>query len=119
MIFVFALTAAVCMQAFVYSSTLSKEGESQNLAAGHAQEVAEYCKTEQGDLDSICESLSGEKNEAADGFSVPYEEDKMEVQVQITESSALLQKADIVVKSYDGGELYSMEVAWQKGEMEE
>ena len=32
MILVFALTAAVCMQAFVYSSNLSKQGENKNIA---------------------------------------------------------------------------------------
>ena len=44
MILVFALAAAVCLQAFVYSNSLSVKGEQENNAVSHAQEVAEYCK---------------------------------------------------------------------------
>ena len=39
MILVFALAAAVCLQAFVYANGLSTRGEKENIAAEHAQEV--------------------------------------------------------------------------------
>ena len=39
MILVFALAAAVCLQAFVYANGLSGRGEKENIAAAHAQEV--------------------------------------------------------------------------------
>lgn len=113
MILVFALTAAVCMQAFVYSSSLSKQGENKNIAAGYAQEVAEYCKTEKGNIDLICQQLSGKRTE--DGFTVSYKEDEMNVYVQMVESPTVLQKAKVTVKSNDAIEYYSMEIAWQKG----
>ena len=49
MILVFALAAAVCLQAFVYANGLSGRGEKENIAAAHAQEVIEMCKACAGD----------------------------------------------------------------------
>ena len=42
MILVFALAAAVCLQAFVYANGLSGRGEKEKIAAAHAQEVDVY-----------------------------------------------------------------------------
>lgn len=113
MILVFALTAAVCLQAFVYSNTLSKKGENENLAASHAQEVVEYCKMLGGDLDQVCGSLSGERTES--GLKVSYEEDRMTVYLAVTDSSPWLEKAKVRVEMEDGSEIFSLDTAWQKG----
>lgn len=113
MILVFALTAAVCLQAFVYSNTLSKRGENENLAAAHVQEVVEHCKMLSGDLDQVCGSLSGERTES--GLKVYYEEDRMTVILAITDSSQWLEKARVSVELEDGQEIFSLDTAWQKG----
>lgn len=113
MILVFALTAAVCLQAFVYSNTLSKKGENENLAAAHAQEVIEYCKMLSGDLDQVCSSLSGERTEA--GLKVYYQDDKMTVNLSVTDTSQWLEKARVSVELEDGQEIFSLDTAWQKG----
>lgn len=113
MILVFALTAAVCLQAFVYSNQLSKEGERQNVAAVYAQEIAEYCKTEKGNMDILCQQLAGEK--IADGFVVSKPEERMKIVVQLSENSDYIQKAKVSVTSYEGTTYYTMDIAWQKG----
>lgn len=113
MILVFALTAAVCLQTFVYSNTLSKRGENENLAAAHAQEVVEYCKSLSGDLDQVCSSLSGERTE--NGLKVYYEDDKMTVNLSITDSTQWLERATVSVELEDGQEIFSLDTAWQKG----
>lgn len=113
MILVFALTAAVCLQAFVYANTLSKKGENENLAASHVQEVVEYCKMSGGDLDQVCASLSGERTES--GLKVSYEEDSMTVYLAVTDSSPWLEKARVYAELEDGQEIFSLETAWQKG----
>lgn len=112
MILVFALTAAVCLQAFVYSNNLSKEGERQNVAANYAQEIAEYCKTEKGNLEVLCQQLAGEKT--TDGFVVLKPEEHMKISVQLMQNSKYLQKAKISVTSYEGVTYYTMDIAWQK-----
>lgn len=112
MILVFALTAAVCLQAFVYSNQLSKEGERQNIAANYAQEIAEYCKTKKGNIDILCQQLAGEK--MTDGFVVSKPEERMKVAVQLSEKIDYLQKAKVSVTSYEGTTYYTMDIAWQK-----
>ena len=57
MILVFALAAAVCLQAFVYANGLSGRGEKENIAAAHAQEVIEMCKACAG---ALAESSRGD-----------------------------------------------------------
>lgn len=113
MILVFALTAAVCLQAFVYSNNLSEEGDKENLAASHAQEVVETCKMYSGDLDQVQLKLSGERTE--NGLSVFYEEDHMTVVLEITEQSDWLARAKVSVQDEKDKEIFSVDTAWQRG----
>lgn len=113
MILVFALTAAVCLQAFVYSSNLSEQGDQKNLAAAHAQEVVETCKVLSGDLDQVQLKLSGERTER--GLSVFYKEDRMTVILEITEQSEWLARAKVSVQDENRKEIYSVDTAWQRG----
>lgn len=113
MILVFALTAAVCLQAFVYSNQLSVKGDQENLAASHAQEVVEHCKTMSGDLDQVQSQLSGER--AGDSLTVAYEKDHMTVVLKITEKTDWLAKAKVRVLDEKGQEIYSVDTAWQRG----
>lgn len=113
MILVFALTAAVCLQAFVYSNNLSEEGDKENLAASHAQEVVETCKMYSGDLDQVQLKLSGERTE--NGLSVFYEEDHMTVFLEITEQDDWLARAKVSVRDEKDKEIFSVDTAWQRG----
>lgn len=113
MILVFALTAAVCLQAFVYSNNLSEEGDKENLAASHAQEVVETCKMYSGDLDQVQLKLSGERTE--NGIRVFYEEDHMTVVLEITEQSDWLARAKVSVQDEKDQEIFSVDTAWQRG----
>lgn len=113
MILVFALTAAVCLQAFVYSNNLSEEGDKENLAASHAQEVVETCKMYSGDLDQVQLKLSGERTE--NGIRVFYEEDCMTVVLEITEQSDWLARAKVSVQDEKDQEIFSVDTAWQRG----
>lgn len=113
MILVFALTAAVCLQAFVYSNNLSEEGDKENLAASHAQEVVETCKMYSGDLDQVQLKLSGERTEH--GLRVFYEEDHMTVFLEITEQDDWLARAKVSVRDEKDKEIFSVDTAWQRG----
>lgn len=113
MILVFALTAAVCLQAFVYSNNLSEQGDQENLAASHAQEVVEHCKMLSGDLQQVRDQLQGDLTD--DGLTVPYEKDHMTVVLSITGQSEFLTKAKVSVQDEKHAEIFSVEAAWQKG----
>lgn len=125
MVLVFALAAAVCLQAFVYSDSLSKEGELRDLAVTRAGQVAEYAKAAHGDLDQAGQSLAecyagdfpeGEKPriQKEDGsFSVSYP-DGMTAAMTVETSGEYMEKAVICVTGSDGEELYEIPVAWQK-----
>lgn len=112
MILVFALASAVCLQAFVYADNLSKKGERTEKAMNKAQIVTEYCKGSQGNLDKVCKTLGGKRQD--DGFAISYKEEEMELTLQVMESTKYIEKALIIVCEPDGGEIYRMETAWQK-----
>lgn len=113
MILVFALTAAVCLQAFVYSNNLSEAGDKENLAASHAQEVVETCKMLSGDFEQVQQRLSGERTE--NGIRVFYEEDQMTVVLEVTEQSEWLTRAKVSVQDNDHKEIFGVDTAWQRG----
>lgn len=114
MILVFALASAVCLQAFVYSNNLSKKGDRTEIAMNKAQAVTEYCKDNHGNLDKVCEILGGERQD--NGLVISYEEEEMKLILEMTERTDYTEKAVIRVCELDGGEIYRMETAWQKGE---
>lgn len=113
MILVFALTAAVCLQAFVYSDSLSQKSYKQDLAVTHAQEVAEYIK-ELKDLDAVSQKLSGQYTE--EGIAFAYPEDGMTVYMspkQDTTNEYMLCTA-IRVLDDKGEALFSIDVGCQR-----
>lgn len=114
MILVFALTAAVCLQAFVYSDSLSKQGEKRDVAAKYAQQVAEYLKQEK-DMDLVCGDLSGKKTK--EGIEISYPEDHMVVCVmpKKEESNEYLLVAQVSVKDEKNETIFSIDTAYQRG----
>ena len=84
MILVFALAAAVCLQAFVYANGLSGRGEKENIAAAHAQEVIEMCKACAGDWQKVVGEMPGQIE--GDTLEIPFEQDHLTVQMIKTEA---------------------------------
>lgn len=113
MILVFAMAAAVCLQAFVYSNTLSKQSSDQDVASSHAQEIAEYLK-EQKDVDAVCEKLSGQITE--DGAVFSYPEDHMTVRLVIREDRSDDYMLATTISALNDNEetLFSIDVACQR-----
>ena len=112
MILVFALASAVCLQAFVYADHLSRTGEQTHTAMTKAQQVAEYCKANRGDLDKVCEVLPGDR--IGERLVISYPDEGMVVSLQLTENTAYLQKAKVSVRDQDGEEVYAIDIAWQR-----
>ncbi len=110
MVLVFALAAAVCLQAFVHANLLSKNGEQRQIAIGYAQEVTEYCKAQEGDLDSVCQSLHGVRT--SDGLKIDYPAENLTLHLVLKEKTDYLQRAKILVLTEDET-IYSQEIAWQ------
>lgn len=110
MILVFALASAVCLQGFVYANNLSKNGAWQQEASSKAQTVVEYCKAEQGDLDAVCEALSGERTER--GLRIMDTEADMQIVLELTDSTEYLQRAKVTA-FVDEKEIYTVNAAWQ------
>ena len=57
MLLVFALAAALCLQAFVQSDAISQRSEARDRAVELAQSVAEVVKSCHGDLAAAAEKL--------------------------------------------------------------
>lgn len=60
MVLVFALAAALCLQAFVRADTLSREHEQLDEAVRLAQNTAEVCKVCRGNGDELTTRLGGQ-----------------------------------------------------------
>ena len=112
MILVFALASAICLQAFVYADHLSRSGEQKHTAMTKAQQVAEYCKANRGDLDQLCEVLSGERT--GEGMIIRYPEEDMVVSLELAGSTGYLQRAKVSVSDPQGEEVYAIDIAYQR-----
>lgn len=115
MILVFALAAAVCLQAFVYANGLSRRGEKENIAAAHAQEVIEMCKAYAGagDWQKVVWEMPGQIE--GDTLEIPFEQDHMTVQITKTDANEYLINAKVIVFDEDKKEIYHVAAAWQRG----
>ncbi len=117
MILVFALASAVCMQAFVYSNELSKDGAKKEQASTYVQEAAELCKVYQGDFTALEEKLGGALENGT--LVVSYAEENMKVVLEKQpvsgENNLFMEKAKVYAKEEDDEVIFSVEIAWQKG----
>ncbi len=59
MLAVFALAAALCLQAFVQADQLSRRGEAKDRAVAEAQNVAEILQQYAGDIAKLAERYGG------------------------------------------------------------
>ena len=130
MVFVFAFAAAVCLQAFVYSDNLSKDGTAREMAATRATEVAEVCKSCRGDLDKAAAQLAGTivPTDGGNSLEKAYDEDGLRVVLDTPTTESLtgdvaFQKARVSVweipeesntkPNQENTPVYTMTVAWQ------
>lgn len=129
MILVFALAAALCLQAFVKSDAMSKDSEAQDRAAVLCQSAAEAVRACQGNFEAAAQKTGAAQYEK-DSFQVFYD-----VDWQLSAASSPnvypfgytlgaarqasdipgLGKASVWVQSDETGEeLFRLEVCWQE-----
>lgn len=113
MILVFAVAAAVCLQAFVYSNTISKQSADQDIASAHVREIAECLKGKK-DVAAVCDQLSGRLTE--DGAEFFYLEDHMTVHLEIDDllTDEYMLAATISAVGDSEKTLFSIDVACQR-----
>ena len=128
MVFVFAFAAAICLQAFVYSDRLSKDGTTKETAAMRATEVIEVCKSYHGDLKHAAKELGASvipsSGDSGDSVEKIYEEDGLRVVLDAgaeeqtgqmkTHQTAKVSVWEIPEDGKEAGDpVYAVDVAWQ------
>ena len=134
MILVFAFAAAVCLQAFVYSDRLSKDGTVRETAAMRATEVIETCKAYHGDMKKAADALGAQLIPSSDGsgdsIEMIYQDDELKVIIdagEVTEigGETMMQTAKVRVSETGGDDsgqsesetpVYTVDTAWQLAE---
>lgn len=128
MLLVFALAAALCLQAFVKSDQASKRSEARDRAAVLCQNAAEALRHSGGDLEGAAGQVGipyGVYTQEEPAFSAHYNEDW---RLSNTREYAYLLRAEPVDSGVDGlgrahisvteadtGEtLFELDVAWQE-----
>jgi len=123
MVLVFALAAALCLQAFILADQTSRRNAERSRALTEAQNAVEMLKSVHGDFEEAARLYGGTWNglmwgwslngnwEIADG-TVPL---AYHVLATPTDSGVpLLGTADIGVYTADGEQLCSLSAAWQE-----
>lgn len=119
MILVFALAAALCLQAFVQADRLSREDSARDRAMVYAQNAAETLKSCRGDYAAAAALGGGSWDGAA--WVICYDENdqrgtepyRLEVLPAHT-GLAYLGKASVRVYDASGGLLTQLDVCWQE-----
>lgn len=128
MLLVFALAAALCLQAFVRSDAASRQSEARDRAVNLCQSMAEEMRLNGGNPAEAAEAvLEGWQCETG-LFRVPLNEDMtayaesgfpyenapyfLEVYTASYQTPGL-DGADIHITTRDGEDLFSLEVCWQ------
>ena len=120
MVLIFALAAALCLQAFALSGKVSGEMEAKNRAAVEAQNAAELMKTK--GMKQYLKELKAQS--VQEGFRVFFDENWNEVPGEEdavfylniypeNHDSEYFWKAEITVTKKDGTELFGIPIAGQ------
>lgn len=131
MLLVFALAAALCLQAFVKSDRISRESEARDRAAALCQNAAEAVRYAGGNLEEAAARLGaayGAYAREEPAFSIHYNGDwtpsetrdwVYRLSVQPVDSGVEgLGKASVSVIEAEGQEvLFGLEIAWQEGDI--
>ncbi len=121
MVLVFALAAALCVQAFALSGTMSRRNEARDRALQQAQNIVETLKSTHGDYQTAADELGGDWDGEAwilplDADFTPTERKNAAYLVQTTPKTAenaLLGTANVTVCTADGEMLAELPAAWQ------
>lgn len=121
MLAVFALTAALCLRAFVWSDLHSRENAARDRAVVQAESAVETLKGLRGDYEAAACRMGGKWNGtyweigydvdwqiAEDGSACYY------LQAEPEEAPSGLGRAEIRVLTADGKELTALPGAWQE-----
>ncbi len=127
MLLVFALAAALCLQAFVKSDQMSKDSEAADHAMVLCQSVAETVKNKGGDLAAAAESMNipyGSYAGEGMAFEQHYNEDwtvsntreyAYVLRAEETDSEINgLGKARVWVEATPASTLFELEFSWQE-----
>ena len=122
MLLVFALAAALCLQAFVRSDNISRQSEARDRAAMLVQSAAEAIQSYGGDA---CDAVAGAAELLGGQYEqgllwVDYDEDwnlggdayRLEAQGILSENPALREAAVQMVDAR-GKPIFSIQIAWQ------
>lgn len=126
MVLVFALAAALCVQAFAVSDRISKTAAARDQAVQLAQSAAEIMKSRGGDMaqaqSAAMDRLGGQLSQGI--WYVLYDRNWNEVSdgsadavyrlEALPDSNAGQPKAEIRVSVEDGESLIALPVAWQE-----
>ena len=128
MLLVFALAAALCLQAFVRSDAASRQSEARDRAVNLCQSMAEEMRLNGGNPAEAAEALLEGWQCETGLFRVPLNEDMtaytesgfpyegapcfLEVYAASYQAPGL-DGADIHITTRDGEDLFSLEVYWQ------
>lgn len=120
MLLVFALAAVLCLRAFVWADSTSKEITARDGALIQAQNAAEVLKNCAGDLDVAVGEMGGIQNDEIwivlydENWNVTDEEHTYTLRAVSDQSdSEYLGRAEVSVYQGDS-ELTSLEVCWQE-----
>lgn len=121
MILVFALTAALCLRAFLWAQDISQDAAQQDMALLRAQNAAQILKACQGDFEQAAERYGGSYT---DGIWTVYydaqEECVQQLQVHaLSNLPDLLGGASVQVSDRSGRRLVKLELRWQEVEEHE
>lgn len=112
MLLVFALAAALCLQAFAAADRISEHSAALDRAVLEAQNAAETLKNCGGDYESAANLYGG----TWDGGSWRVEVEAGQLTAAPQDSPhPLTDSALITVTDGDGAVLYTLSVTWQKG----
>ena len=112
MLLVFALAAALCLQAFTLADSLSKGAGQQDSAILEVQKAAETIKYCGGDMEQAAEMLDGQWN---DNLLQVISDDCIIYAEKQDSGMALMGSARLWAEDDKGQELFAISVAWQNG----
>ena len=123
MVLVFALAAALCLQAFVRSDQMSRRAEARDRAMTLCQTAAEVIRHSNGNFEDAAEKLGLELDQ--DGAISCYYDEHWEpipgregtylLRIHgLSDVSPGLGKASVSVSEADGEALFELEATWQE-----
>lgn len=117
---VFALAAALCLQAFVTADRLSRRMADREQAAIHCQNAAETLKQKAGDIPAALGELGDVGRREGFGYFVSYGEGWSEFVPDGVRTSSYTLRVMPLESGLDGlGKAQVTAYGWDKGEMEE